>query len=329
MGTPGDTVAPRLSADEDMSKKQQSISHIYAGNPLDRGERERRDEDWLADKAKDPGSKFLPMWDLKVLISNGSEHGLGWLGLDGLGRLGIEANAIFLGLRGQEACFAVDITKSGPAVRELQESQDWIFEDARKVTEYLSGSDSGIVAQARAQISWHSRNGYCSICGHETHVKRGGHVRQCSKCDTEHYPRTDPVVITVVSHEDRCLLGQSRGRLSRENRYSALAGFVDQGESIEEAVAREIMEEAGIKIGNIHYHSSQPWPFPSSLMIGCHADAVTTDIAMDDEEMADVRWFPRDEVLLALEGKSENLTIPGPIAIAHHLIKAWATEGRP
>ena len=109
------------------------------------------------------------------------------------------------------------------------------------------------------------------------------------------------------------------------NTYSALAGFVDQGESIEEAVSREVMEESGIRIDNIRYHSSQPWPFPSSLMIGCHADAVTTDISMDPGEMADVRWFEREEVLLALEGKSDKLMVPGPIAIAHHLIKAWAT----
>ena len=108
--------------------------------------------------------------------------------------------------------------------------------------------------------------------------------------------------------------------------YSALAGFVDQGESIEEAVAREVMEEAGVRVRNIRYHSSQPWPFPCSLMIGCLADAATTTIRMDDEEMSDVRWFDRQEVLLALEEQSERLSVPGPIAIAHHLIKAWATR---
>ncbi|MDO8635340.1 MAG: NAD(+) diphosphatase, partial [Dehalococcoidia bacterium] len=177
-----------------------------------------------------------------------------------------------------------------------------------------------------SHVNWHNRNGFCSICGQETFIKRGGQVRQCSKCKTEHYPHTDPVVITLVSDDNRCLLGQSRGRLSRTNMYSALAGFVDQGESIEEAAAREVMEEAGISINNIRYHSSQPWPFPHSLMIGCHADAVTTDIIIDEEEMVDVRWFERDEVLLALEGKSEILVMPGPIAIAYHLIKVWATH---
>jgi len=136
----------------------------------------------------------------------------------------------------------------------------------------------------------------------------------------------DPVTITLVSDRDRCLLGQSRGRLSRTNTYSALAGFVEQGESIEESVAREVMEEAGIRVRNIRYHSSQPWPFPSSLMIGCHADAATTQIVIDKEEMVDVRWFPRDEVLMALAGDSGTLVVPGPIAIAHHLIKAWATH---
>ena len=311
-----------------MSKKQLNISHVYAGNPLDRGDRERRDEKWISDRAKDPMSKFLPMWDLNVLISEGQQPNLGWLGIDDLSRLGIDTGAIFLGSLEETAYFVIDISKNDRAVRELRDGGTSKFEDARAATESLKGSDSGIVAQARAQINWHNRNGFCSICGHETLVRRGGQVRYCSNCDTEHFPRTDPVVIAVVSDNDRCLLGQSRGRLSRMNTYSALAGFVDQGESIEEAVAREVMEEAGIRIKNVRYHSSQPWPFPSSLMIGCHADSATTDISMDAEEMADVRWFQREEVLLALEGRSDKLMVPGQIAIAHHLIKAWATDGK-
>lgn len=276
--------------------------------------------------AKDRTSKFLPMKDLNVLVLQGPQIGLGWLGVDDLLRLGIDIGPLFLGLLERVACFVVDISDHEHAVRELSDGDSYAFVDVRMATNFLSGPDSGIVAQARAQVEWHNRNGFCSICGHETFVKRGGQVRQCSKCDTEHYPRTDPVVITVVSDSDRCLLGQSHGRLSRTNTYSALAGFVDQGESIEEAVAREVMEEAGISVKNVRYHSSQPWPFPYSLMIGCHADAVTTDISMDVDEMVDVRWFQRDEVLLALEGKSDILIVPGPIAIAHHLIKAWATN---
>ena len=280
---------------------------MYSGNCLDRGDSQRRDERWISDRAKDPTSKFLPMWDLNVLICEGSQHGLGWLGIEELGRLGIDPNAFFLGLLEETAYFAIDISKYDGAVRELRESGNRRFEDARTVTELLNGPDCGIVAQARAQIDWHNRNGFCSVCGHETYVRRGGQVRQCSKCCAENFPRTDPVVITLVSDRDRCLLGQSRGRLSRMNMYSALAGFVDQGESIEEAVAREVMEEAGIRIENIRYHSSQPWPFPSSLMIGSHANAVTTEILMDSDEMADVRWFQREEVLLALAGCGKTL----------------------
>ena len=310
-----------------MSDDRAKISHVYAGNPLDRGDRERRDEQWLADRARDPTSKFLPMWDLNVPITDGAEGALGWLSFEDLTRIGVDAVPVFLGISGQAAHFVVDISKYEDAVRELKERGDWVYQDARTATEFLSGAESGIVAQARAQINWHNRNGFCSICGHETVVLRGGQVRQCSQCKIQNYPRTDPVVITVVSDGDRCLLGRSRGRGAPVNRYSALAGFVDQGESIEEAVAREIMEEAGIRISNIRYHSSQPWPFPSSLMIGCHARAVTTDISMDEEEMADVRWFQREEVLRALDGTSEDLIVPGPIAIAHHLIKAWATGG--
>jgi len=309
-----------------MRNKRLRISHVYSGNPLDRGDRERRDEDWLARKAKDPKSKFLPLWDLDVLISNGPNHGLGWLNADKLSELGIGTSVIFLGLRAQEAYFAVDISDNSSAAKDLQDSGDWRFEDASTATESLSSTDAGIVAQARIQVNWHKRNGFCSICGHETFVMRGGQVRQCSNCNTEHFPRTDPVVITLVSDKDRCLLGQSRGRQFGKKMYSALAGFMDQGESIEEAVVREIGEEAGIQVENIRYHSSQPWPFPWSLMIGCHADAVTTDIVMDDAEMADVRWFQREEVLLALDGKNQNLEVPGPIAIAFHLIKAWVTH---
>ena len=305
-----------------------NISHVYSGNPVDRGEKERRDDQWIADKSKDSSSKFLPLLDLNVLVTDGGDDGLGWVGAADLERLEVDADPMFLGSLDGDAHFVVDISDQEKAVAELSEGNGFRFVDARSVTEILSGPDLGIVAQARAQINWHNRNGFCSICGNETLVKRGGQVRLCSNCEVETYPRTDPVVIAVVSDGDRCLLGQSRrGRLARTNTYSALAGFVDQGESIEEAVAREVMEEAGIQVGQVRYHSSQPWPFPSSLMIGCHADAATTEINFDDDEMNDVKWFTRDEVVLALEGRSETLAVPQPIAIAHHLIRAWINGG--
>ncbi|MQF90210.1 MAG: NAD(+) diphosphatase [SAR202 cluster bacterium] len=305
-----------------------NFTHVYSGNPVDRGETVRRDDEWLADKAKDSTSKFLPLRDLNVLVTDNGQDGLGWMGVADLERLGVNASPVFLGLLGDTAHFTVDISGQDKAVAELSDGSGFRFVDARSVTEILSGPDSGIVAQARAQINWHNVNGFCSICGAETLMIRGGQVRKCSKCEKENYPRTDPVIIVVVSDGDRCLLGQSRrGRLNRTNTYSALAGFVDQGESIEEAVAREVMEEAGIQVGQVRHHSSQPWPFPSSLMIGCHADAATTEINFDEEEMNDVRWFSRDEVSAALQGNNDALNVPQPIAIAHHLITAWVNGG--
>ena len=258
-----------------------------------------------------------------MLISSEPGHDLGWIGLEDVQRLGIEVEGIFLGMRDGAAHFTVDITRNKEASDALRADDAYSFEDTRGVTDLISLADSGIVAQARAQVNWHNRHGYCAVCGDPTEMRRGGHMRLCPNCNSQHFPRTDPVVITVVGDGDNCLLGQSRGRLQAMNRYSALAGFMDQGESIEEAVAREIMEESGIRVKNVRYHSSQPWPFPSTLMIGCHADAATTDIHMDAGEMSDVRWFSREDVTSALAGTNENLALPGPIAIAHHLIKAW------
>ena len=302
--------------------------HIFSGNPLDRGETQRRDEEWITKTAQDPNSRFLPMWGPKVLITEHSDpsgHGLGWLTMQDLKQAGINSTVMLLGMLDGTAYYAVDLSKQETAGEQLQGLNGYHFEDARNAAEQLlTGPDSGILAQGRAQINWHNRHGFCSVCGHETVIQRGGQKRVCPGCKAEHFPRVDPVIICLVTDGERCLLGQSRGRLARMNRYSALAGFVDQGESIEEAVSREIMEEAGLQVRNVRYHSSQPWPFPSSLMMGCHAEAATTEINMDPEEMTDVKWFGRQEVLQALAGENEQLLLPGPVAIAHHLIKTWA-----
>ncbi len=301
--------------------------HVFAGNPLDRGERERRDEDWIEAQSRDSRSRFLPFNNLNVLLGGDAEPTLVWMSVDALRECGVENKPIMLGLHDGVTHFAVELSDENAAAS-VERCTRVRFEDCRTAGELLSVQEGGIVAQARAQLDWHRRHGFCSVCGQPSIMRRGGQMRVCPSCKAQHFPRTDPVIITVVedTERDRCLLGQSRGRLSRMRMYSALAGFMDQGEAIEEAVAREIMEEAGIQVKNVRYHSSQPWPFPSSLMIGCIAEAATTDINMDAEEMTDVQWFERSEVLLALEGKSDKLTVPGQLAIAHHLIKTWATE---
>ena len=303
--------------------------HVFAGNPLDRGEVERRDENWIADRAKDPQSRFLPMRGPHVLVNaaatGNGEPALGWLSWTDLEPHVTGAAPLLLGMQDGTTYFAIDLGRDDAAAVAVEATGSYRFEEARAAAEnLLSGVEAGIMAQGRAQVNWHSRHGFCSVCGHPTEVRRGGQKRECPSCKAEHFPRTDPVIIMLVHDGERCLLGQSRGRLQAMNRYSALAGFMDQGEAIEEAVAREVMEEAGIRVRKVRYHSSQPWPFPSSLMIGCHAEADSTGINMDDEEMTDVQWFDRSEVLLALEQKSEKLRLPGPIAIAHHLIRSWA-----
>jgi NAD+ diphosphatase len=301
-----------------------SLIHTFAGNPLDRADALRRDPARLTAAEADPAARCLPLWQLNVLVAEDAAGlGLGWLPMAERERLDIDVAPVFLGLQEGVPHFALDVSELGDPVHELGLPESWQFQDARRAALVLPGPDTGIVAQARAQVDWHRRHRFCSVCGERTRPERGGYVRRCPGCRSEHFPRTDPVAIMVVAEADHCLLGQSLGALARTGMYSALAGFVDQGESIEEAVRREVREEAGIEVGAVHYHSSQPWPFPSSLMIGCLAEACSTDIVIDPSEMADVRWFPRQAVRQALNEQHPTLRLPGPMAIAHHLIRAW------
>ena len=309
--------------------------HTFAGNSIDRGDALRRDETKINDLMRSASARVLILAGLDPLISivDDSSAKLGWLSYESAQGivdvepkhttlLGVNSDGdplVAWSLNGGARQGSDDISNAKTAELGLE------ICDARESAVLISGEETGIIAQARANLGWHATHGYCARCGEATAMRRGGLMRQCAACKAEHFPRTDPVVITVVTNGDRCLLGQSAGRLSAMRMYSALAGFMDQGESMEEAVRREVMEEAGIRVGRVQYHSTQPWPFPSSLMIGSHSEALTTDIDIDDFEMTDVRWWNREEVCLALAEKNEQLRVPGPIAIAHHLIKAWAT----
>jgi NAD+ diphosphatase len=178
------------------------------------------------------------------------------------------------------------------------------------------------VAEGKAVLHWHARHRFCPNCGAPTELADGGWKRNCPSCKAEHFPRTDPVVIMLAIDGDRCLLGRSPRFVP--TMWSCLAGFMEPGESIEDAVHRETREEAGITCGHIAYYRSQPWPFPSSLMIGCHAEAVTRDIIVDKTELEDARWFDRAEIAsMLLRQHPQGLTTPPPVAIAHHIIRAW------
>ena len=238
---------------------------------------------------------------------------------------------LLLGTSDDDARFAIN---EAAAPNQFELPADAAFSDLRAAAAVLDADDAGIAAQARAFLDWHERHRFCAVCGAPTAAAQGGIFRKCTTCPAEHFPRTDPVVITVVidTERDRCLLGRQASWPA--GMFSALAGFIDHGESIEDAVRREVAEESGIDAVNVRYHSSQPWPFPSSLMIGCHADAGSADINYDDWEMDDVRWFTRDEIVHSLQQPAAQLdqpglpdgalSLPGPMAIAHTLISAWA-----
>jgi NAD+ diphosphatase len=189
----------------------------------------------------------------------------------------------------------------------------------------VSPEHLGAVAQARSLLNWHARHRFCSVCGQPTAMRIGGYRRDCPACKSEHFPRTDPVVIMLAVDGDRCLLG--RQARFQPQMYSCLAGFLEPGETIEDAVRRETAEEAGIRVGRVRYHSSQPWPFPSSLMIGCHAEAVSSTIVRDATELEDCRWFGREEVQAMLADRhAAGLKTPPPMAIAHRLIRTWSEQ---
>jgi len=194
--------------------------------------------------------------------------------------------------------------------------------EVREAGALMTQEDGGLVAYAAAIINWHRRHRFCANCGNPTHVGEAGHVRECPRCGAIHHPRTDPVVIMVVHDGERALLG--RQQQWPEGRYSALAGFVEPGESLEEAVAREVLEESGIVVGDVLYRSSQPWPFPTSLMLGFHATYAGGEAIIGDSELQDVRWFTREE-LTEIAAGGTDFHLPPPLAIARRLIDEWLT----
>lgn len=298
---------------------------VFSGSPLDRAFQQRRDRAWLDEQLESEDSRFLPFWRLNVLVKTDTPRGLGWA------RSGMRENKarnseiVLLGIGDGVAHFAIDVSGLEKPESELGVTGLARFEEVRTVAAQLSAEECAIVAHGRALIDWHARHRFCAVCGSKTTASQGGLVRECDDCDAEHFPRTDPVVIMMVSADDSCLLGRQTGW--PEGMYSALAGFIDQGETIEEAVRREVSEESGIRVGPVRYFASQPWPFPSSLMIGCLAEAETRAISIDKWELQDARWFTRAEVTKALrEPEGGGLHVPPAMSMAHQLLRAWVEE---
>ncbi len=307
--------------------------NTFAGNPLDRVAAQRRDEEWIRERLADPSTQLLPLHRLSLpFVEREGLARLAWAPVSDLEDADAESFPVLLGVEDEAARFAINVSGVDDPLAVLDLPAGSVFRDLRELSGTLEADDAGIAAQARSLVDWHARHRHCAVCGEHTEPVQGGISRKCVVCPAEHFPRTDPVVITVVHEGERCLLGRQASWPA--GMFSALAGFIDHGESIEDAVRREVGEEAGIAVREIRYHSSQPWPFPASLMIGCHALAETSAIDFDEFEMDDVRWFTRAEVLEALAGPAASivgdparggaLSLPGPTAIAHTLVRAWA-----
>jgi NAD+ diphosphatase len=297
----------------------------YADGRLDRAALEREDDARLAEALADPDSIVLPVWRDRSLVVGDTIPVAGTVAAE---HAALADEVVFLGRTGRRAVFAADF--SPLTERRLATLAEGEFVDLRRVGPVLSAADAERMAYARGMLYWHRNHRHCGRCGAATQARRGGHLRVCgdSDCARSAFPRTDPAMIVLVLHPDgrRCLLG--RDRRFPEGVYSTLAGFVEPGESLEATVRREVDEEAGVRVGEVRYMGSQPWPFPSSLMVGFHAVAETTAILRRDDELADARWFTPEALRGAGEwGSGANLCLPRRDSIARALIEAWMAAG--
>jgi NAD+ diphosphatase len=301
-----------------------AFTNSFAGNPLDRASDRRGDQSWLQARLADPDSLAIALWNGAPMVETSKDGGvqLAYFGARLAESLsGGEERRLFLGLWKDTAVFAVDFEDSadpceGP-LRGLGR-----FEDLRGLALRLPASEAAIAATAKGMFEWRRRHRHCAACGAASEVADGGWKRVCPACNAEHFPRTDPVVIMLPVRGERCLVG--RQAVWPTGMWSALAGFLEPGESVEEACARELKEEAALETLSVRYHSTQPWPYPNSLMIGLIAEVAEGEATPDQTELEAVRWFTREEARALIAGEIEGAFAPPPLAIAHQLIKAWA-----
>jgi NAD+ diphosphatase len=291
-----------------------------AGAGLDRAAHRRADGAWLESRLEDPATRAVPVWEGKNLVSFEEpirpilapiDHPA-FRDPEGVG-------PIFLGLNETGALFAVGLPAGGGGRPQLEGLGE--FKNLHRIGALLGQEAGALLAYARAMVEWHERHRYCGSCGGRTDMADGGHLRRCTNrsCSAEHYPRTDPAVIVLVADGDRCLLARKPEWPS--GMHSTIAGFVEPGENLREAVVREVFEETGIEVGEVVFHSSQPWPFPSSLMLGFTAARVGGELRVDPKELEAARWFERSRIRGLVE--AGELRLPGRVSIARRLIVEW------
>jgi NAD+ diphosphatase len=298
-----------------------SALNYFAANPIDRLTARRSDEKWLQEQLEHPSTRFLPVWNSKQLFAEASAPEPVLLAHTGMGELLKTAETvIFLGQNEARTFFALDLPEDDAAFAESL-GRLGRFQDLKRFGALLPASQAALLAYARALAHWHRRHRFCGDCGAPTASVDGGHRRVCTsgQCGQQHFPRTDPAVITLVRSGERCLLG--RQQIWPQGFFSVIAGFVEPGESLEDAVVREILEETGIRVTEVQYHSSQPWPFPSSIMLGFTATALNETVRLNDQELEDARWFSRQDFQDRL--KAGELRLPSSFSIAFRLIEDW------
>jgi NAD+ diphosphatase len=294
--------------------------NVFEGPYLERDGHLRTDPAWIGKALADPKSRVIPVWKSRSLIADGAGGGMNaaLLGLDRVPEERRNAEElILLGRLGDTSLFAFEIEGMDPPPA----PQGTRFEELRNVAAMLPADQAGMLGYARAMVTWRRSHRYCGRCGAETVAAKGGHVLVCTSpaCRHEQFPRTDPAIIVLVTDGDRALLG--RQATWPAGRYSTIAGFVEPGESLEDAVAREVREETGVLVDGIEYHSSQPWPFPSSLMLGFTAHAASQNIRLLDQELEDARWFSRENLMGGVP------LLPPQLSISFRLIEHWFDAG--
>jgi NAD+ diphosphatase len=297
----------------------------FTGMALDRASTERKDAAWIRARFGDPGSRAITAGHEGVLIRDGDLAGGGAppsLARDAV-PAGHEEEPILLGLDGDSALFAVDLDALVPGDRTRTIDGNHVM-SLRDAGALMAPAEAGLAAYVMALLNWHRRHRFCANCGNPTDVDEAGYLRHCPRCGANHFPRTDPVVIMTVEHDDLLLMGRRAGWPA--GRFSVLAGFVSPGESAEEAVVREVQEESGIIARDPVFVASQPWPFPASLMLGFRAVSDGGEPRATDGELEEVHWLGRDAIQEAIDGGDPGFQLPPPVSIARFLVDRWAAS---